>query len=238
MKPRHVLAALALIAASTYAADSAAPAEKTFAAPHGMKVSVKMVGPYAEPADLQIVCAFKHKASGDTYLGAMKDLDARLGGLISSLRNRGEFVGELGETILFTPPKGSIPAKRMLVIGLGAEADLSLDTLRLVGRVALRSAIMLRAKVVAFAPVIRDQGNNTIDVGDGDQALIENIISAYDTEKRLQDEQLAPPFDIASWTLEAGPSYFAGATEKVQAGIANAAAQIAKRSGTPFTTLK
>ena len=79
MKTRLIFAALALIAASSYAADFAAPAEKTFAAPHDIKVSVKMIGPYAEPADLQIVCAFKHKASGDTYLGAMKDLDAKLG---------------------------------------------------------------------------------------------------------------------------------------------------------------
>jgi hypothetical protein len=32
------------------------PTEKTFAAPHGLKVSIKMIGPYGEPADLQIIC--------------------------------------------------------------------------------------------------------------------------------------------------------------------------------------
>jgi hypothetical protein len=53
-------------------ADSA-PAEKTFNAPHGLKVSIKMVGPYTEPADLQIITLFKHKASGDTYQGAAKE---------------------------------------------------------------------------------------------------------------------------------------------------------------------
>ena len=73
---------------------------------------------------------------------------------------------------------------RVLVIGLGPESDLSLDTLRVVGRVALREAVRLKAKHVSFAPTIRDQGNNSIDVGQGDRAVVENVILAYDTEKR------------------------------------------------------
>src|SRR6201995_355817 len=68
------------------------PAEKTFKAPDGLKVSIKMIGPYPEPADLQIICLFKHKASGDTYQGAAKESDEKLGGVLSSIRNRGEFV--------------------------------------------------------------------------------------------------------------------------------------------------
>lgn len=81
-----------------------------------------MIGPYTEPADLQIICLFKHKASGDTYQGAAKDTDEHLHGLLSALRNRGEFVGELGETFFFTPPSGSIPAKRFMVQGVKLES--------------------------------------------------------------------------------------------------------------------
>src|ERR1700759_2654693 len=91
-----------------------APTEKTSPGPHGLKVSIKIIGPYGEPADLQIICLFKHKASGDTYQGVAKDTDDHLRGILSALRNRGEFVGELGETFLFTPPSGSIPAKRFM----------------------------------------------------------------------------------------------------------------------------
>ena len=72
-----------------------------------------------EPADLQIICLFKHKASGDTYQGAAKETDEHLHGILSALRNRGEFVGELGETFLFTPPSGSIPAKTTTRRGIG-----------------------------------------------------------------------------------------------------------------------
>jgi hypothetical protein len=51
-------------------------------------------------ADLQIICLFKHKLAGDTYQGAAKETDEKLGGMLSALRNRGEFVGESGETFL------------------------------------------------------------------------------------------------------------------------------------------
>jgi hypothetical protein len=145
------------------------------------------------------------------------------------LRNRGEFVGELGETILFTPVRGSIPAKRFLVIGLGDEKDLSLDSLRVVGRIAAREAVRLKAKHVAWAPVIRDQGNSTIDVGEGDRAFVEQMLSAYDTEKRLQTEGLAPKFSIESLVIEAGPSYFDSAVKQVGEGIESAKTMLAQR---------
>src|SRR6267378_8005069 len=132
MKIKFPILCLALTLAITTAsaADTTAPKENVFEVkPLGVQLSIKMVGPYMQAADLQIICLFKHKASGDTYQGAAKDTDAHLGGLLSALRNRGEFVGELGETFLFTPTKGSIPAKRFMVIGLGDEKDLSLDSL-------------------------------------------------------------------------------------------------------------
>jgi hypothetical protein len=142
------VAALLLAYGVAFAADNSAPAEKTFDAPRGLKVSVKVIGPYSEPADLQIICLFKHKPSGDTYQGAAKDTDQHLHGLLSALRNRDEFVGELGETILFTPVAGSIPAKRFMVIGLGDERNLSLDSLWVVGRIVAREAVRLQAKHV------------------------------------------------------------------------------------------
>jgi hypothetical protein len=235
MKVILTVAAVLLAYRLALAGDNA-PAEKTFEAPRGLKVSVKMIGPYSEPADLQIICLFKHKPGGDTYQGAAKDTDQHLHGLLSALRNRGEFVGELGETILFTPPTGSIPAKRFMVIGLGDEKDLSLDSLKVVGRIAAREAVRLEAKHVAWAPVIRDEGNTTIDVGEGDRAFVEQMLSAYDTEKRLQEQDLAPAFSIEDVVIEAGPAYFESAAKQVQAGIESIATQVAQRSAAPYTS--
>jgi hypothetical protein len=143
-------------------------------------------------------------------------------------------VGELGETFLFTPPKGSIPAKQFLVIGLGDEKELSLDSLRVVGRIAAREAVRLKAKHVAWAPVIRDEGDTTIEVGEGDRSFAEELISAYDTEKRLQNQGLAPKFSIESLVIEAGPAFFDSAVKQVGSGIDSATASLAKRNAAPY----
>jgi hypothetical protein len=228
---------VACLVSSAGAADSPAPKENIFAAkPLGIQVSIKMDGPYMEAADLQIICLFKHKAAGDTYQGAAKETDAHLGGILSALRNRGEFVGELGETFLFTPPKDSIPTKRFMVIGLGEEKDLSLNSLHLVGRLAAREAVRLKAERVAWAPVIRDEGNTTIEVGEGDRAFIEQMLSAYDTEKRLQAQALAPEFSIESVVIEAGPAFFDSAVKKVGEGIDSVTMELAKREAAPYTS--
>ena len=212
--------------------------EKTFDAPNDLKVSVKTIAPYAQPADLQIVCVFKHKADGDTYIEAMKDLDDKLGGLLSSLRNRGEFVGELGETILLEPPPGAIAAKHLLLIGLGDEKNLSLDTLKVVGRVAANEAIRLQARNVSFAPTIRDQGNTTIGVGDGDGTVVENLLLTYDTNRRLQKEHLAAPLITDLWTIDAGTKYYEDAVQKVGESIEKATRAIEKRGAGPYSTTK
>ena len=231
------LACAGLLGSALAADTTTAPKESVFPTkPLGITLSVKMVGPYMEPADLQLICLFKHKTSGDTYQGAATETDKRLGGLLSALRNRGEFVGESGETFLFTPPKGSIPAKRFMVIGLGDEKDLSLDTLRIVGRIAVREAVRLKAKHVAWAPVIRDEGNIAIDVGEGDRAFAEEMLAAYDTEKRLQAQGLAPKFSIESFVIEAGPSFFDGAVKQVGQGIDSVTAKLQKRDATPYAS--
>src|SRR5260370_8739879 len=108
MKTKFSILSLALLlsAATASAADSAAaPKENVFEAkPLGIQLSIKMVGPYMEAADLQIICLFKHKGSGDTYQGAAKETDAHLSGLLSPLPNSAESLRALANTFLFTPP--------------------------------------------------------------------------------------------------------------------------------------
>jgi hypothetical protein len=228
---------LVCLAAVAGAGDPTAAKENVFATkPLGIQVSIKMIGPYTQPADLQIICLFKHKSSGDTYQGAAKETDTHLGGILSSLRNRGEFIGELGETFIFTPPAGSIPAKRFMVIGLGDERDLSLNSLRVVGRIAAREAVRLQAGHLAWAPVIRDEGNTVIEVGQGDRAFVEELLSAYDTELRLQAQDLAPKFNIEDVVIEAGPTFFDSAVKQVGEGIDSITGQLRQRDATPYAT--
>ena len=238
MKTKALMLGLVLVCsvAIAGAGDPTSAKENVFETkPLGIRVSIKMIGPYTQPADLQIICLFKHKPTGDTYQGAAKETDAHLGGILSALRNRGEFVGELGESFLFTPPSATIPAKRFMVIGLGDEEDLSLNSLKVVGRIAVREAVRLKASHVAWAPVIRDEGNTTIDVGQGDRAFVGELLSAYDTEKRLQAQGLADKFSIDDVVIEAGPSFFDSAVKQVGEGINSITAELRKRNASPYT---
>lgn len=100
-----VLVCLVAVCDLAPAADTKAPADKVLEGANGVKIIVRAQGPYDADVPLQAVCYFKHKKEGDKTLGAAIELDKRLGGVIASLRNRGEFVGDELETLLLTHPK-------------------------------------------------------------------------------------------------------------------------------------
>jgi hypothetical protein len=202
--------------------DAKAPPDKVLEGNDGVKVVVRAQGPYDADVPLQVVSYFRHKADGDRTLGAAVALDERLGGIIASLRSRGEFVGDEAETLLLTPPRGAIKPGMLLLVGLGDEKSLSLDTMERVGRAAQRQAARLGVKRVAFAPLLRDQGNATLAVGDVETAVVRGVLLAYDTDRRLQKEGLAPEYTLEEWVVEAGPVYFDETVAGVERGIAEA----------------
>ena len=209
--------------------------EKALAGPNSVSVKVRMEGPYTADVPLQVVCYFKYTPDGVKRMkGGPVELDKRLGGVIGSLRERGEFGGDQLETLLISPPKDSIKAKALLLVGLGGEDALSLKVLEGVGRVALREAARLGVSRVAFAPLIRDQGNSKFGTGDVEQAVTRGVLLGYDTEKRLQKEGLAKPFTLDEWNVEAGPDYFDETVRGVEKAIAEAKAEAAKRPSDPY----
>src|SRR5438552_3672428 len=166
--------------------------------------------------------------------GAPVELDKKLGGVIASLRERGEFVGDEGETLLLTPPKDAIKAKALLLVGLGDEGALSLEVMERIGRVSLREAARLGVSRVAYAPLIRDQGNSRFGTGDVANAFLRGVLLAYDTEKRLQKEGLAKQFTLEQWNVEAGPAFFDDTIAGVEKGLKEAKTAAARRSSDPY----
>jgi hypothetical protein len=209
--------------------------EKPLDAPHNVKIKVRMEGPYTADVPLQVVCYFKYTPEGARRMGgAPVELDKHLGGVIASLRERAEFAGDQLETILITPPKDSIKAKALLLVGLGDEDALSLKLMEAVGRVALREAAGLGVSQVAFAPLIRDQGNSKIGTGEVERAVVRGMLLGYDTEKRLQKEGLSKEFNLEQWNVEAGPAYFDETVAGVQKAIEEADKAIKERSPDPL----
>jgi hypothetical protein len=208
--------------------------ETVLEGPDDVKIKVRMEGPTTAETALQIVCLFKHKESGDKMLGAAVELDKELHGVISSLRNRGEFAGDALETLLIVPPAGTIKPKRLLLIGIGDESSFSLERMEEVGRVAVREAARLGVNKIAFAPLVRDQGNSQFGTGDVGTHVIRGLLSAYDTDRRMQKEGLAKPYTLEEWSEQAGPAFFDDTVEGAKKAITEAKAVIQDRSTKPF----
>jgi Cytosol aminopeptidase family, N-terminal domain len=219
--------------------DEADVKEKSFEAPNGVTIKVRMEGPYTADVPLQVVCYFKYTPEGARKMtGAPVELDKKFGGVIASLRERGEFVGDEGESLLLTPPEGSIRAKALLLVGLGDEDALSLKVMERVGKVSLREAARLGIGRVAFAPLLRDQGNSKLPAGDVETAVVRGMLLACDTERRLQKQGLARKFTLEQWNVEAGPAFFDDTVAGVQKGVEEAKAAAAARSSAPYASDK
>jgi leucyl aminopeptidase len=238
------IAALALLASLTLPgirpeAVAQDVKEQPVGAPQGVAIKVRMEGPYTAETPLQVVCYFKYTPDRAKRMkGAPVELDKELGGVIAALRERGEFEGAELETLLLISPRGSIKAKALLLVGLGEEDSLSLARMERVGRVALREASRLGVRRVAFAPLIRDQGNTRIGTGDVEAAVVKGMLLAYDTERRLQKEGLNTEWTLEGWQVEAGPAYFDETVVGVKRGISEATASAATRNSSPYMLKK
>ncbi|MET9064111.1 M17 family peptidase N-terminal domain-containing protein [Streptosporangium sandarakinum] len=211
---------------------SAVP-ERTLSAPHGLSISIKEIGPSTQPADLQVITLF-NKASGQVFAGSMVELDKRLGGTLSTVRNSGRFQANALETLLITPPPGAIAARRLLIIGLGDAGRASLDLMNKVGAVAAREAVRTRSATVAFAPTLRDQSFSRLDTGQVAAEVVRGALLAYDTDARLQRQGLQDCFVLKHWYYEAGAAYYSSVVAKAGPAVKDAAAEIDRRSGAPF----
>ena len=146
--------------------------------------------------------------------------------------------GDQLETLLLTPPRDAIKAKALLLVGLGDEDALSLKLLEGVGRVALREAARLGVSRVAFAPLIRDQGNTALPTGDVETAVVRAMLLAYDTERRLQKEGFAKAYALEEWWVEAGPAYYDETVMGAKKASADATDLIKSRGSKPYVSGK
>jgi hypothetical protein len=94
------------------------------------------------------------------------------------------------------------------------------------------------AKRVAFAPLIRDQGNSKLPAGDVEIAVVRAMLLAYDTERRLQKEGLAKPYSLDEWVVEAGPNFFDETVAAAEKAIKQATASLKERSTETYLRAK
>lgn len=122
--------------------------------------------------------------------GATGAVDKALNGAISELIANGDISGKAGQVgVLY--PRGLIPAKRVLIVGLGQRDGFDLEGVRQAAATAVTRARDLNAKAVAS--IVHGAGIAGLPAGAAAQATIEGTLLALyqfdaDKEKEPQNE--------------------------------------------------
>jgi leucyl aminopeptidase len=134
---------------------------------------------------------------GDAPLaGAAAALDARLGGLLTALRARGDVRGKDGETLLLPlADAAAAGAERVLLVGAGKPEALTAEKVRRAAAHAAKAAGRARAAAVAFAL----PSGGTLSAADAGQAAAEGLVlGAYSyTETKSRAEDAPAPVELA-----------------------------------------
>ncbi len=135
--------------------------------------------------------------------GAVALVDGALGGSISELIGTGDVKGEMGQTVvLYT--RGAIAPRRVMLIGLGKRAKLTLDQVRRVSAIAARAVRKLG--VVRYCFGMLDGEPVGLGAEGVAQALVEGaILGAYTfVEHKTATEDLEPDLEELTLVLTSG----------------------------------
>ncbi|WP_269236038.1 M17 family peptidase N-terminal domain-containing protein [Flavobacterium flavigenum] len=210
---------------TAFAQNAALGSTTTWGKVDGVAVNGLVQGPSAAEADLQVACVFEY-TEGDIFnppalpanLNGMVHLDDAFKGLITELRKSGKFTGHALETLLITPPKGTLASKKLLLIGLGDRNKFTPDLMISVGSVAIREALRLGVSNFSFASDIKDAGI------DSPTALVAtNVVlgsfEAYRTQNYLKEKKLSDNKPLTKIILLAGPAFYTIAGEGIKEAI-------------------
>jgi len=161
-----------------------------------LKLTVQQGGIQAVAADAIIVNLFQGVTQPG---GATGVVDQALGGAIGELIAGGDLHGKLGETAVLYP-RGAIPARRVIIVGLGKADKFDLEAVREASAAAIKQAQKVGATQVAT--VVHGGGSGGLDVAEAAQAVVEGTMLAlyrYDAPRAKKDEEQETP--IASLSL-------------------------------------
>ena len=110
--------------------------------------------------------------------GATAAVDAELGGLIGRVVDSGDFTGEKNRTLLLYPDAGGLPARRVLLVGLGRQNEFDLETARQAAGTAARR--LQELGVEKAATVLHGAGAGGLEAEEAAQAVAEaSILACY-----------------------------------------------------------
>ena len=129
--------------------------------------------------------------------GATGAVDQALDGAIAGIIEAGDFQGKEGETaVLYT--HGAIPAKRVIIVGLGEQSKFNLEVVRRASAAVARKAQSLRLS--CYHSIVHGGGAGGSEVGEAAQAVAEGtLLGSYTfTEHKTDLSDVEPRLDAVT----------------------------------------
>ena len=163
-----------------------------------MKFSARKGEVSKESCDVLIVSAFE---GFKTFGGATADVDQALKGLLIQIAKEEMFKGEMDSSV-FLYTHGLIPAKRVLLIGLGKEQHFNEEAVREASAHALQKARGVNAKHIVC--LLHGAGHGNIPVRQSAKAIVEGMmLGSYEFVKHQSKKPKINPQRIEFVTKNA-----------------------------------
>ena len=175
-----------------------------------MNILVKRSQATTTATDLLVCLSYEKEKSWSKTLAP---LDKKLGRQLSDLRKNAEFSGKPNRTTL-VHTHGKIPAKRVLLVGLGTRDTVTLERVRQAMGTAVKQARQVKAKGVAC--IIPDVPKTTGRLDEVAQAMAEGAVLGdyrftYYYTDHVEDRKTLQSYTLLAQTSADQPKVTAGA---------------------------
>ena len=188
-----------------------------------MQIDAKVGRAEGEAAELLVLmhCEGESLSKPDTSA-----LDKALGGSLRDLLQSREFEGRVGEVLVYHT-HGKVPAKRILLVGLGKKRQLTLDAIRqALGHAVKRVRQCKAGSFIAVVPAITPRGDAPLDVA---QAMTEGAILGNYQFTVYRSENGTPTNVERMTVLTQQKNHLKALSEGIRRGVATSEAAVLVR---------
>lgn len=152
--------------------------------------------------ELSCACIFEHEMNNLSFSGGLAHLDEALNGRLDLIRKENWFSAKLNDVLLINQTPSTIQASKVLLIGMGAPEEFTLERIEIAIKTVVKTAHQLELKSVAFAPSILDTGLNP--PAGLNELMLRSLKEELEKHHQLYLQNLVKKSEIEKWVFDAG----------------------------------
>lgn len=171
---------------------------------HYQNLDIELVTWDCASAEVELSCAciFEHEMNNRSFSGGLAHLDDALNGRLDLLRKNNWFSAKLNDVLLINRTPSTIQASKVLLVGMGAPEEFTLEKIEIAIKAAVKTAHQLELKSVAFAPSILDTGLNP--PAGLNELMLRSLKEELEKHHQLYLQNLVKKSEIERWVFDSG----------------------------------